>query len=362
VAIRHMWLSIVTVGLAAAISMPVFAEETAIKAPRTAAVATAGGFYIWADGSYQSIHLPTFDLGVQRDTITTLPAGPFESYSPRATGYGVSGAVGYFLPHGTLPSAFGSNGRVEVGASYVNATASQSGTGAAAGTPGLLWQLLNGLMFADTGCGAGTCTTSSVLSTKYTAWNVNAKVAGDHAFGNVTVTPSVLVFGGKARTDQTFSQSVDNAGFDLGAYNSNSSLHWTDWGARFGLDSKWAMTDTVTFGLSGNIGIARRAVSLAADDTCGCAGFVGGISAVSASTVTTPFLANAEASFAVKLTPAALIKSFVGLNYDSRVPGISAQSHSGTVAVATFGTPAGIKFAGETSWYAGGGLTVNFTP
>src|SRR5438270_1692805 len=144
---------------AATLAAPAIAAEAdlPIKAPPTAAVASSNGLYLWMDGSYQSVPLPTFNLGVQRDTAAGFSGGPFESYSPRANGYGVAGAVGYFLPYGTLPSAFGTNVRVELGGSYVDATASQSGTGPDNGTPGLLWQLLNGQMFVDTNCVGRIC-------------------------------------------------------------------------------------------------------------------------------------------------------------------------------------------------------------
>ncbi len=347
-----------TAGLASD-SAAKYAGDARVNAPRTAAVASSGVVYFWADSSYQSVKLPSFDVGVQRDTATSFSGGPFESYNPRAAGYGVAGAVGTFLPYGTLPSAFGSNARVEIGGSYVNAKASQSGIGAGGGSPGLLFQLLDGNMSADANCGAGLCTTNSTLSTHYTAWNVNLKAASDYAFGAVMFTPSVIVFGGAAKNAQSFAQQTYNNGVLQFPYSVESSLRWTDWGARFGLDSKWNVTNAVTLGLGGNVGTARRSASLDANDICGCAG-VTVYSAVSTSTTTAPLLANAEASVALKITPAATFKGFVGLNYDSRVPGISAQSHSGTVFVGKFGTPAGIKFSAETSFYAGGGLTVSF--
>jgi len=326
----------------------------------SAASASANGIYLWLDGSSQSVALPKFDLGVERDTATGFSAGPFESYTPRASGYGIVGGIGYRLPHGTIPAAFGSNVRIEFGGSYVDAKASQSGSGAAGGSPGLLWQFVNGLMFVDTGCGVGTCTTSSTLDTHYRSWNVNLKAVSDFRFGNVTLSPSILAFGGETRNNQSFLQNVFTAGFANGFYSANSSLRWTDWGARLGLAATLGLTDTIAITLGGNVGVADRSVSLAASDNCVCALAFIGSSTIGASATTAAFLANAEAGLNVKAAPAVTFRAFGGLNYDSRVPGISAPTHSGAVAVSTFGTPAGIKYEGLTSWYVGGGLIVAF--
>jgi hypothetical protein len=79
---------------------------------------------------------------------------------------------------------------------------------------------------------------------------------------------------------------------------------------------------------------------------------------VGADATTVPFLANAEANIFAKPIPNVILRGFVGLNYDSRVPGISAP-----VMLSVFGTPgipAGIKFQAETSYYGGGGIVVKF--
>jgi hypothetical protein len=44
------------------------------------------------------------------------------------------------------------------------------------------------------------------------------------------------------------------------------------------------------------------------------------------------------------------------------VPGISRPSYAELAAFGLQGTPAGIKFDSETSFYAGGGITVQFAP
>jgi len=53
---------------------------------------------------------------------------------------------------------------------------------------------------------------------------------------------------------------------------------------------------------------------------------------------------------------------FVGLDYDSSVPGVSTPVLVGGNTAPISTTPAGIKFASETSWYAGGGIAVKFAP
>jgi len=58
-----------------------------------------------------------------RLTLAPLDRGPFESpHEPRAKGWGIAGALGYFLPHGALPAVFGSNIRVEIGGSTYTPT------------------------------------------------------------------------------------------------------------------------------------------------------------------------------------------------------------------------------------------------
>jgi hypothetical protein len=56
------------------------------------------------------------------------------------------------------------------------------------------------------------------------------------------------------------------------------------------------------------------------------------------------------------------LKAFGGLNFDSNVPGISAATYTGSANAPTATTPAGIKFSSETSYYAGGRLTIGFNP
>jgi hypothetical protein len=139
---------------------------------------------------------------------------------------------------------------------------------------------------------------------------------------------------------------------DVTLYTANSFLRWADWGARLDLDAKVSVTPWLAVGLGGKVGLADRSVSLSATDsntgtTClkGCF-----VSSIESTASTTPFLANAEATLIARPWSNTAIKGFVGLNYDSRVPGISAPTF---IATAPFTTPAGIKFQNETSYYGG---------
>jgi len=85
-----------------------------------------------------------------------------------------------------------------------------------------------------------------------------------------------------------------------------------------------------------------------------------GASTIGASSSTGVFLANVEASAGWKVSPSTTMRGFVGANYDDKVPGITRPVFSGPVNGPTGLTPAGIFYAHETSYYAGGGVTVKF--
>jgi len=109
----------------------------------------------------------------------------------------------------------------------------------------------------------------------------------------------------------------------------------------------------------GNVGLAARRASLAGSDSSFVSIIPGtiNVSSISTGQTTTPFLANAEASLAFRLARAWSLRTFVGLDYDSKVPGIAAPT---VVVGGGTSTAAGIKFQSETSYYAGGGLTMEF--
>jgi hypothetical protein len=342
-----------------------FAADLVVKAQPTAAVSSANGFYFWLDGSHQSIHLPTYNLGFKALSPGTVVAVPSDVYDPRGTGWGIRGALGYVLPHGTLPPAFGSDARVELGGSYVKASATQSTASpdgenfSLAGVAGV--SVFSAICFV-------VCHTSSALASDYAAWQANAKLASDFRLGVVTLTPSLSVFGGNTHNDQTLAQRLTNTAGFAANYAAQSSLHWRDWGAKVGLDAKTSVTSWMTIGLGGSVGVVSRSTSLSANDSFTTTSF-GGLDRAEAAVAnanTTPFLANLEGNVTVTPYRSVAIKAFAGLNYDSRVPGITAPVYLPAFANGVFSpgnvvaSPVGINFSSETSWYAGGGVVVKF--
>ncbi|WP_338307696.1 hypothetical protein [Bradyrhizobium sp. TM233] len=367
---RHIRLSIIATGLVAATSAPGLAADIPIKAPGVATASTAGGVYFWADGSAQSIRLPTYDIGTR-----LLPVAPgsgisaANTYDPRATGYGISGGLGFVLPPGVSLSNIGTNGRIEFSGSYVNATASQAATAVSTLGSGYSLPQVGGITnFAGSvACGAGTsCVVSSTLGTSYSSWQVSGRYATDFKVSGVIITPSLAVFGGKSRNSQTLSETnLVFGGTASVHYDADTKLDWTDWGARAGLSGSVPVTDWLTFVAGGNAGLAVRRVSLTGSDSVNV--FVGGVpffaptfSATTSSATTTAFVANAEASVNIKLAPSWALRAFGGLNYDNKVPGVSAPAVVLPFGFGGASTPAGVKYQAETSYYAGGGLTVRF--
>jgi hypothetical protein len=354
--------------LAVGFAFSASAADLPVKVPITAAATYADGFYSWVDGSYQSVRLPTFDLGWRTTSpalVVTNGGTAFESYNPRANGAGVAGALGYVFHDGTFPAAFGSNVSLELGASYTHADVKQS---AASPTP------QSGFIVTLDGnnqTGAGGVTSSSTLSSEFSAWQVNLKAAGDYRFGTMTVTPSLAVFAGNARNQQNFLQSIAGVvPIFPGTYQADANTRWNDFGARLGLDTKFEITAWAALGLGGYVGLANRHTSLSANDVSTLTNpgphppnTIGGTSAIEVNADTTPFLANAEAHLILKPWSRVALSGFVGLNYDSRVPGIAAPVVNGPCCTGLNpGTPAGIKFQPETSYYAGGGAVVTFAP
>jgi hypothetical protein len=354
-------LAFTSIGAATAADMPVKAPPMAVAA------AYDGGYYVWVDGSYQSVHLPGSDLGIKRTTPANF-ADPVANFNPSATGQGISGAVGYVLPTGTLPAMFGANARIEIGGSFVSATSSR--TGAATGLPGFDLVTLTGVLSQGAACGPAGCTVTSALATDYKNWQVSAKEAGDFRYGALTITPWAMIFGGVAHTNQNLTQQSFFPGVGpLFSYNESSSLKWVDVGPKLGVDTTATILPWMAIGLAGNIGLAERFVSLSAVDGSAVvpafAAFTPfpAATAIGPSTSTTAFVANAEADLTIRPLRNVELRGFAGLNYDNRVPGVSAPVIVGIAGfVGTQGTPAGLKFASETSYYAGGGITVKFGP
>jgi hypothetical protein len=357
----HPSIALMTGGFALCATAAIAADipQAVIKAPPNAAFTqSSSGFYIWADGKYQSVGLPGYDIGAAQMTSANQYIGPAQRHDVRATGYGIAAAAGYILPDGSFSTAYGSNRRIEFGLSYVNAHAAQNQYDSAG--PRMVAQAVSGLIY-NLGPGPAfvcvvPCQMSSTLTSDYAAWQFNLKTASDFKLGAVTLTPAFSVFGGHARNDQTFFQAAQN-GY---RYSAASRLKWTDWGAKFELGTKTDVARWLTVGLDGSIGLARRNVSMSASDVIP---FLLGDpqSSVSGNDAANAFLANAEASLTIKPLPYVAIKAFAGLNYDNHVPGLSAATFA-VSGPGVQGTPVGIKYEAETSYYAGGGVTVKFAP
>jgi hypothetical protein len=344
--------ALATAAFAADVPVPVY------KAAPAAAV-SANGWYLSVDGAWQRVSLPDYALGFHRLAPGAIDAGPMQTFRQRFDGSLVRGAAGYFLPGASL---LGANARVEIGGRY--GRASGTGTGVVTSTTGAATSLLldASVPAAVPTCTAGQiCATSSNLSTQYSSWQLHGKFAGDYRLGAVTVTPSLAGFGGNARTNQALGQVLTlNNGLPA-TYNANTTLRWTDVGARAGLDLKVDITPWAALGFSGWAGLARRHTSFSGTDAMAGGFFVlPDASTLFTKASATPFLANAEAGVAFKWIPALVVRGFVGLDYDSKVPGIAAPRVVGPFALPSSGRPAGILFASQTSYYAGGGVTWAF--
>jgi opacity protein-like surface antigen len=333
------------------------------KAPPASVVVSANGWYFSVDAAGERVNLPDYALGFREVTPGgASDSGPFQTFSQRFDGYHIGGSVGYFLPHSN--TLFGSDLRIEIGGLYRQASGAQTGSMTFTGG-GLVNQTLNGVG-ANVGylCSLGqVCTVTSNQSTNYSDWRLHGKIAGDHRMGKVVVTPSLAVFGGEARDDHTLAQiAALSVTPRIATYNANTSLHWADVGARVGLDLKVDVTPRLALGVGGWAGFADRRASLSGSDVAVdniIAGFLSGASTISTTANATPLLANAEAGLAFKWIPALTVRGFVGLNYDSKTPGVSSPSFSGSIGPLPK-MPAGIAFRSETSYYAGGGVSWAF--
>jgi hypothetical protein len=345
----------------------VFAADVpapAYKAP-SATVISTGSFYASLDGSWQRFDLPNYALGHHFvDSATLADAGAL-SLSQRLDGYLVRGAVGYFLP--VTHTIFGSNTRLEIGGLYGHASGSASGSitsdASIAGVAGLR---LDGVTNAGgVACNAvQVCTINGSSAANYASWQIHGRAAGDYRVGAVSFTPSLAVFGGEAHNHQSttsvFSLRTLADPARVSTYNASTSLRWTDVGARAGLDLKVAVTPWAEIGVGGWAGFASRRASLSGSDTYvdNILGFYNGAGSISGiGRSATPFLANAEAGVAFKPLPALIVRGFVGVNHDSKAPGVAPPT---ITAFAGTTSPAGISFGSQNSYYAGGGLTWAF--
>lgn len=350
---------------AIALTQVAFAADLPVKAPAykaPAAVAAAGDYYFWLDGMYDHVRLPAYGLGVHSAIFpgSRADSGQVQPFDPRLNGGGVRGAIGYVMPETRM--------KFEFGGSYVGAKGSSSGSASTTGGgAGLLMNgggVNNGFNCA---VGGVTCPTSSSLSTNYSAWQFNGKAAYDWKYGSVTLTPFLAVFGGNTRVGQTLSQSITQflVGFGVintAAYSANTTEQWRDIGARIGVDVSAPVTPALTIGIGGWVGGAARHTSLSGSDAAASStpAIFSGNSTLSISDNKTVWLANAEAGIVYKFNQMWALRGFAGLNYDGSVPGIASPSWAGDLFTPTSRTAASINYAHETSYYAGGGVSVTW--
>lgn len=330
---------------------------------KAAPAAISGNLYVWVDGTYNQVRLPSSSLGFHSSVFVGglgfLDTGPIQTFDNKLDGAGVRGAFGYVLPGSTL--------RFELGGSYVSADGSSQQTYASpvfAIGPVLLAGGTAGLVVACSGV-VFSCVTAGSHASDYDAWEINGKAAWDVTLGSATFSPSLAVFGGNSRNREMLSQALTqrNAGgvvLNTMNYQAETRLRWTDYGARAGLDARFPVFAGWTIDVSGWAGLAQRDVKLDGSDVFGSsAGLTTGASTISVSDDRTVFLANAEAGLSYKFNPSFTIRGFAGLNYDSKVPGIAAPSYAGS-AVTPRSTAAGIIYSSETNYYTGGGVSLKF--
>ena len=339
------------------------AADLPVKARPLAPVAASGGFYVWADGSYQRVNLPTYNLGPSIFAGTGLAAtygSQAVAVDPRLDGFGISGGVGYVLPPGTL-AAFGSNFRIELGGSFVRATGTSNGAATyGPSATGALYQPLSGVLAVTFACAP--CNTSSSVATTYESWQVKLKAASDIRSGTFTWTPSLALFAGTSTNNQSLNQLTNNGFTPTNLiYVANTQERWTDWGARAGLDGTVDVSPALAFGLGGSVAVAARRTTLSGNDLLNFGSTFINAGAVSTGADRTAFLANAEARLLYRVMPNVALKAFAGLNYDNSVPAIVAPSFVGPFGFFTAPTnAASIGYQALTSYYAGGGVTVRF--
>ena len=159
------------------------------------------------------------------------------------------------------------------------------------------------------------------------------------------------------------SQSRGSLG-TITTYDATTRIRWTDVGARLGVTGTVPLAAAVEAGLGGKVGFAHRQVSLAGTDT-GLFVPVGipVSSSIELGDTTVALVANLHGQVIVSPRQGVRLRAIAGLNYDNRVPGIVAPTFTPTDVATTFvGSAATIGYSGQTSYYAGGGLTIALGP
>lgn len=322
--------------------------------------ADASPWYVSADGMYQSVPLPKSSLGwhsVRRDADLTDLA-PLQTFDPRIDGAAGRAAIGYVVPN----SAY----RLELGGSYVSASGTSSQTYASQGSD--IWNpvLLNGSV-PITGFNCFQfgfrCTLAGALHSSYESWQLFGKAAYDLKIDTATLAPSVAVFGGSSRVNQTLSQTFAqfNAGgatTSTGTYSASTRQRWSDVGARLGLDLAAPIPATpLTITISGWAGLAARRVDLNGSDVNSDTSTGTNASAISGSDSKAVFLANVEGRVSYAFARNVTVRVFGGANFDSKVPGISTPGYAGGLLTAVTPIPAQISYSAEIAVYGGAGFT-----
>jgi hypothetical protein len=360
-------LLIAGAALAALMGTPALAADTALKAApapvyKAAPIVQPGGWYVFVDGMYERVRLPGYSLGFagEQNAAPSGNTGAFNHFSPDLDGAGVRGGIGYFVP--------GARWRLEAAGSYVHASGSNSQGFAPSGI-GAYTPLLNGTAGGfgfNCSLGLFRCTESGTLNTSYSSWQAYGKAAYDtQFFRSGLVAPFVALFGGNSRNHENLAQGLSqfNAGtlVNTGTYTTSTALRWSDFGARVGVDATAPVNSWLSWSFNGWVGVAARDVSLNGSDIAASTIAMAGASSLSTSATTTAVVANAETGFSVKVTQATTLRGFVGVNFDSRVPGITAPTWASLTGIVELGaTPASISYSSETSYYAGGGIAVKF--
>jgi hypothetical protein len=351
---------------AAGFSVGIIATASAadlLAAPvyKVAPAVSPSGWYIYEDGMYDSVRLPTYALGLHTfGAASPFPdAGALNTFSPQASGGGGRGGIGYYFP--------GSQLRLELGGSYLTASSKQNAAPTSPVVP-IGAVLLNGTNPGGGifGCGGGpavTCTSAGQLNSDYTSWQIDGKVAYGMRWGGVDVSPSATLFGGTSRNNQSLNQSfsiTSLAPTSSMTYGANTALTWNDFGGKLGLDATVPLTNWLSWSFSGSAGVADRMVSLnGSDSAIDTFAVFNGASTISASTTTTAFVGNLESGFGIKPLASMTLRMFGGVNFDNRVPGISMPGTTNPTTTPV-STPAGINFSSEASYYVGGGAIWNF--
>lgn len=338
------------VALAALVSATAVANAQSSGPP----VVLANGLYLSVDGGWQQVKLPTYAIGIRSATIAGIVTdlGPVSAFSQRFDGYNIHGLIGYRIF---------TNARIELGGHYAHASGAQNSDA--------LLNAVNGvsqISFLDGLSPSGTlflcspavnCRVTAAQSTNHSNWQLNGRFATDFRSGPATLTPSVVVFGGQGRVNQTLDQAFAQlvAGGNTGTYSATTSLKWTDVGVKLGMNADLDVNAWLTVGLGGYVGAVHRSARLngsdvGTDTVAGVAVF-DGASTVSASAISRAWVANTEAHATFKVMQNIALRVFGGLNYDSGVPGVSTPGF----VIGTTSTPAGIKFQSFTTYYAGGG-------